>query len=189
MMKNSDNQEHLEVDLLKKFFQSRLPGDFEPLMKTVIGKVYRVIYRIVLNKEDAEDLLQETMIKAYEKIDTFQGKAKFSTWVCQIGVNMALTSLRKIKYKHSDHEEENLESSPLDAPDLIIESTEEMEKIHRAISELSIKLRSVITLSVIEEMDIQEIAYVLKCPEATVYWRLHQARKILSQKLEVRVDE
>lgn len=173
-------------DLLEQFFQTRSPNDFEPIVKANMKMVYRIIYRIVLNKEEAEDLVQETMVRAYEKIDTYRGQSKFSTWLCQIGLNMALTSKRKKKYVHVDFMDVVLEAPANNTPDRVTESSEELKKIHQAIAGLSAKLRAVITLSVFEEMDITEIASVLKCPQATVYWRLHQARKILNKKLEFR---
>ena len=182
MENNLDN--HIsDQDLLNIFLETRLPEDFEHLIRANIGRLQGVIYRIVLNIEDSEDLVQETFIKAYDKIDTFKGDAKFSTWLCQIGVNLAISFLRKRKPVQSINVE--LEESSFNTPDRIAESNAELDRIHQAISGLSEKLRSVIILSVIERMELKEIALVLKCPKATVYWRLHQARKILAKKLEV----
>lgn len=66
-----------------------------------------------------------------------------------------------------------------------LESRQELKRIHQAIAGLSIKYRTVIVLSVIEELSMDEISEIVQCPKATLYWRLHQARKILSRSLEV----
>jgi RNA polymerase sigma-70 factor (ECF subfamily) len=170
--------------LLDRFLQTRRPEDFEPVVRLHAGQLYRVIRRIVHNQHDTEDLVQDTMLRAYEKIDTFRGNAKFSTWLCQIGVNLAISFLRRRKrYVLSDSVEPNAAWPDERAP--TAELNEEVARVHRAIARLSAKLRAVLVLSVVEEMPIDEIAQILKCPKPTVYWRLHQARGILRRTLEV----
>ena len=170
--------------LLDTFLQTRRPDDFEPVVRAHADQLYRVICRIVHNQHDTEDLVQDTMLRAYEKIDTFKGNAKFSTWLCQIGVNLAITFLRRKKrYVLSDSVESD--AAWPDERAWTTEVNEEVGRVHRAIARLSAKLRAVLVLSVVEELPIDEIAQILKCPKPTVYWRLHQARGILRRTLEV----
>ena len=178
-----DRQESDKV-LLDKFLHTRTFEHFEPIIQRHLKQIYRVVYRIVHNQHDAEDLVQDTMLRAYESIETFKGRAKLSTWLCQIGVNLAISFLRsRKKFVPSDAVEWQAASSDPHAHGA--ETQEEVERIHCAISGLSATLRSVIVLSVVEEMAIEEMAYILKRPKATIYWRLHHARRILRRKLEV----
>ena len=86
-----------ERRLLAEFRRTRSPEAFEPLIHCSMQKVRGVIYRIVLNRDELEDLVQDAYIKAYQKFDSFRGKSAFSTWVCQIAVNHTLNYVRKRK--------------------------------------------------------------------------------------------
>src|SRR5450755_2092662 len=72
-------------------------GAFTELVKRYDRKIYRLAKHITQNDEDAEDVLQETFLKAYEHLDGFQGNSRFYTWIVRIGVNEALMKLRKRK--------------------------------------------------------------------------------------------
>src|SRR6266568_6117097 len=70
---------------------------FNELVRRYEGKIFRLAQHITQNREDAEDVLQETFLKAYEHLDQFQGNSKFYTWIVRIAVNQALMKLRKRK--------------------------------------------------------------------------------------------
>src|SRR6201992_1192025 len=70
---------------------------FGELVRRYEGKIFRLAQHVTQNREDAEDVLQETFLKAYEHLDQFQGNSKFYTWVVRIAVNQALMKLRKRK--------------------------------------------------------------------------------------------
>src|SRR6266498_1702284 len=70
---------------------------FAELVRRYEGKIFRLAQHITQNREDAEDVLQETFLKAYEHLDQFQGNSKFYTWIVRIAVNQALMKLRKRK--------------------------------------------------------------------------------------------
>src|ERR1044071_4368287 len=70
---------------------------FSELVRRYEGKIFRLAQHITGNREDAEDVLQETFLKAYEHLDQFQGNSKFYTWIVRIAVNQALMKLRKRK--------------------------------------------------------------------------------------------
>src|SRR5450756_103952 len=71
------------------------PKAFTDLVRRYEGKIFRLAQHITQNREDAEDVLQETFLKAYEHLDQFQGNSKFYTWIVRIAVNQALMKLRK----------------------------------------------------------------------------------------------
>src|SRR5512141_1499578 len=70
---------------------------FSELVRRYEGKIFRLAQHITQNREDAEDVLQETFLKAYEHLDQFQGNSKFYTWIVRIAVNQALMKLRRRK--------------------------------------------------------------------------------------------
>ncbi len=172
-------------ELLENFRRRRTPRRFEPLVLSHIDQVRRIIFRITLCPDDTEDLVQETFIRAYEKIDQFRGESSFSTWLCRIGVNLALSFLKKTGKRGTLPLTREIADRGDASPGHKEESGRELERIHAAIAQLPEKYRAALVLSAVEEMDTEEIANVLNCANATVYWRLHRARKILAQRLEV----
>ena len=74
---------------------------FGELVKQYEGKIFRLAQHVTQNREDAEDVLQETFMKAYEHLDQFQGNSKFYTWIVRIAVNQALMKLRRRKTDRS----------------------------------------------------------------------------------------
>src|SRR5215468_6555392 len=96
-------QSHMAVSSLASIDESQLvaqsrEGDttaFNELVRRYEGKIFRLAQHVTQNREDAEDVLQETFLKAYEHLDQFQGNSRFYTWIVRIAVNQALMKLRK----------------------------------------------------------------------------------------------
>jgi RNA polymerase sigma-70 factor (ECF subfamily) len=166
---------------------------FSELVSHYERKIYRLAKNITRHDEDAEDVLQEAFLKAYEHLDRFEGNSKFYTWLVRIAVNEALMKLRKRK---SD------KTVPLDEPvDLGEEvmqreiavwddnpeqqySGEEMKKIlDDALESLKPDFRTVFTLRDIEELSTEETAETLGISVAAVKSRLLRARLALREKL------
>jgi RNA polymerase sigma-70 factor (ECF subfamily) len=166
---------------------------FTELVNHYERKIYRLAKNITQNNEDAEDVLQEAFLKAYEHLDTFQGNSKFYTWIVRIAVNEALMKLRKRK---SDR------TVPLDEPMELGEETvereiavwednpeqrysrEEMQRIlDEAVDTLKPDFRTVFVLRDIEELSTEEAAEALGISIAAVKSRLLRARLALREKL------
>ena len=166
---------------------------FGDLVTKYERKIYRLAKNITQNDEDAEDVLQDTFIKAYEHLDGFQGNSKFYTWLVRIGVNEALMKLRKRK---SDR------TVPLDEPvetgeDAVLRevavwgedpetkySQEELRRIlDDAVKSLRPAFRTVFQLRDIEEMSTEEAAQALDISVPAVKSRLLRARLELREKL------
>ncbi len=148
--------------------------------------MYRLITKIVLDECVAQDLTQDTFVKASSKIEQFQGNASFKTWLCRIAVNDAHQHLRKVitARKHMETYGAGAEhrggmASPRDS----LFWKEENRRITEAIKTLAPELRSALVLTVIEGMNPQEAARIQGCTRSTLYWRVHQARKILKKEL------
>lgn len=137
---------------------------FTELMRRYQERVYWVARRIVGNHEDADDVVQETFIKAYTGLGDFRGDASFFTWLYRIAVNLSLNTIRKRQVLNY------LRDSPLlsrifsleDDPHQIVEARELESRLERAISLLPEKQRSVFILRYYEDLSYEEIAQILK---------------------------
>lgn len=166
---------------------------FSDLVKHYDRRVFRMAKQITQNDDDAEDVLQETFLKAYTHLDDFQGNSKFYTWLVRIAVNEALMKLRK---RRSDR------TVPLDEPidtgeDEVVReiavwdenpeqqySRDELGTIlDEAIQSLKPAYRTVFILRDIEEMSIEETAEALDLSISAVKSRLLRARLQLREKL------
>ena len=166
---------------------------FATLVNHYDRRVFRMAKQITQNDEDAEDVLQETFLKAYSHLDDFQGNSKFYTWLVRIAVNEALMKLRK---RRSD------KTVPLDDPidtgeDVVAreiavwdenpEDTYSREELGRildeAVQSLKPAYRTVFVLRDIEEMSIEETAEALNLSISAVKSRLLRARLQLREKL------
>jgi RNA polymerase sigma-70 factor (ECF subfamily) len=166
---------------------------FSELVQHYSRRVFRMAKQITQNDDDAEDVLQETFIKAFTHLDNFQGNSKFYTWLVRIAVNEALMKLRK---RRSD------KTVPLDEPidtgedEMVREiavwdenpedsySRDELAQLlDEAIQSLKPAYRTVFILRDIEELSIEETAQILSLSISAVKSRLLRARLQLREKL------
>jgi RNA polymerase sigma factor (sigma-70 family) len=140
---------------------------------------YTVAYRIVANKEDAEEIVQDAFLKAFRSLDKFRRDAKFSTWFYRIVVNSALTHVRS----------QRPESVSIDADDTIEVTPEEVETafhgmavleqqkfIQYAFDKLPVEARLLLTLFYLNEQSIAEISEITGIAGENVKMKLHRAR-------------
>jgi RNA polymerase sigma-70 factor (ECF subfamily) len=166
---------------------------FSELVRRYEGKIFRLATHITQNREDAEDVLQETFLKAYEHLDQFQGNSKFYTWIVRIAVNQALMKLRKRKTDKSVSIDETIDTGEdtvareIAAWDENPEqrySREEMNGIlSSAVDSLAPPYRAVFVLRDIEDFSTEETAEALNLSIPAVKSRLLRARLQLRDKL------
>jgi len=166
---------------------------FTELVNRYEHNIYRLARHITQNPEDAEDVLQETFLKAYEHLGDFQGNSKFYTWLVRIAVNQSLMKLRKRKSDASvslddpfDTGEENLtrEIAVWDPNPELTYSREEIRSIlEKAVDSLPPTFRAVFALRDIEELSTEETAAALNLSVPAVKSRLLRARLRLREKL------
>ncbi len=166
---------------------------FTELVTRYEGNIYRLARHITQNPEDAEDVLQETFLKAYEHLRDFQGNSKFYTWLVRIAVNQSLMKLRKRKSDASvslddpyDTGEESLtrEIAVWDPNPEQTYSREEIRAIlEKAVEALPPAFRAVFALRDIEELSTEETAALLNLSIPAVKSRLLRARLRLREKL------
>lgn len=166
---------------------------FGELVRRYESKIFRLAQHITQNREDAEDVLQETFMKAYEHLDQFQGNSKFYTWIVRIAVNQALMKLRRRKTDKSVSLDETIDTGE----DTIVReiaawdenpeqkfSREELGGVlDTAIQSLEPLYCSVFVLRDMEELSTEETAEALNLSVPAVKSRLLRARLQLREKL------
>ena len=177
-MNNGDDVTTLTDSLLLERIQKGDTDSFETLFYRHYDRVYGLLYRLVGNRAEAEDLAQEVFIKLTRKLKTFKQKSSFKTWLFRIAVNAAKDYCKKNstrKQYESAYEKEYAR----DNPGFLKEETAETEKLLLLIDQLPDKQKASIMLVMGEGLSHGEAAKVLKCSEKTISWRIHQARSKL----------
>jgi RNA polymerase sigma-70 factor (ECF subfamily) len=166
---------------------------FGELVRRYEGKIFRLAQHITQNREDAEDVLQETFLKAYEHLDQFKGDSKFYTWIVRIAVNQALMKLRRRKTDKSVSLDETIDTGEDtitreiaawdEDPEQRFSRDELGEILDTAVESLEPPYRSVFVLRDIEELSTEETAEALNLSVPAVKSRLLRARLQLREKL------
>jgi len=185
----------VEIDEAEQIEKAR-GGDaraFGDLIGKYERKIFRLAQHITQNREDAEDVLQETFLKAYEHLNQFQGNSKFYTWIVRIAVNQALMKLRKRKSDKSVSMDEGIDTGE----DVVVReiaawdedpeqrySREELNEIlTAAVDSLAPPYRTVFVLRDVEDLSTEETAEALELSIPAVKSRLLRARLQLREKL------
>lgn len=168
---------------------------FGRLVRRHQRRVYAAALHILNNHSDADDATQETFVRAYRGLKSFDGRSDFFTWLYRIAVNTALNALRGGKRgaalaqrggaeaAHIGGRPEALGQGALDPAQKSAQSAE-VQRVLEAIAELSPSLRVTIVLATIEELPHKQIAEILEIPEGTVAWRVNEARRLLRLRLQ-----
>ena len=172
-----------------------LAGDaasFELLMRRYKQRIFRVVRSIVRDDDEAEDVVQDSYVRAFEHLSQFGERAKFSTWLTRIAVNEALARKRRqkaIQYMDFNEPKNNgfEPSSAKKEADHQLCNDELRNVLTQAIDDLPDELRSVFTLRLVEELDTDETASCLEISESNVKVRLHRARLILRQRIDEQI--
>jgi RNA polymerase sigma-70 factor (ECF subfamily) len=164
---------------------------FTELQKIYADRLYKCILSITRNREDAEDALQDTLIRAYRGLPSFEGRSKLSSWLTRIAINSALMIIRKRRSRQETSFEQPLgleEDVPsfdvFDnalSPEQVCDQNQRCERIKRAIHRLDPALRTTMFIRISKEGSITEIAHDLDISVASAKSRLHRARKRLTR--------
>lgn len=174
---------------------------FDTLIVRYQDRIFNFSLRFTANPSDAEDIVQETFLKAYRGIARFRGDAKFSTWLFQIAKNLCINKFhntrrrmehRQVSIFESEYDDDRpllqLESEDASPQERVI-SAETQSQLEAAIGELDPHYRTALILRDVEDMDYAEIAKVLDVPVGTVKSRIHRARTELQKKLQPLLEE
>ena len=168
-------------------------GMFEIVMRRHNQRLYRVARAILRNDGEAEDVMQDAYVRAYEHLDQFAGRAKFSTWLTRIAVHEALARHRRDnRYQELEPLSER-EGDPMDRfaslapnPEEQASNSEIRRLLEEAVEKLPDAYRTVFVLRDVEEMSTTDTADVLEITEENVKVRLHRARALLRKSLFAR---
>lgn len=163
---------------------------FMELVHRFQGRIYNLILGLTKNHCDADDLAQETFMLAYKSLRRFKQNSSFYTWLYRIAVNQTLNFFkraqrekRKTEAVINEYSQEKLSVRTVSNPEKSSLREELSGKIDQAVHALPALYKAAFFLVEHEGMSHKKAAYVLKCSENTVSWRLHKARKILQSKL------
>ena len=174
--------------------QAGSEGAFAELNRKYANSLYRKILSITRNREDAEDVLQETLLRAFLAIDSFEGRSKLQTWLTRIAINLSLMTLRRRRVR-SETSSEFLSFSGDEGPQFLVKDPslnpeefylqrERRHRVAKAITTLKSPLRTVMQIQLSEDCSLAQIARSLDVSVAAVKARLHRARRHLAQRTQ-----
>ena len=162
-----------------------LEADFGARVAKNQRRVFQIAYSVLGNPADAEEVAQEAFLRAYQNFRSLRHAEKFRGWVNRIVFRLALNRQRAVRRRlvrdtawHSDAVPETVDGAKRAEERVLV------EQLRRVIEGLPRKLRRVLQLSAVEEMDAEEVGAVLGIPAGTVRSRLHTARKILLEAMQ-----
>jgi RNA polymerase sigma-70 factor (ECF subfamily) len=184
-----------DMELVERARNKDYPA-FEELLGRYEDKVYRLAYRFVRNESEAKEILQDTFLAVWRKLDTFKGDAQFSSWVYRVAANAALMRLRSHR-RHPEVSTEDLPAGFMDQnqsgqilsagdnwarrPDEELQSDEVRRHIQAAVDALPDIYRTVFLVRDVEGLSTEETAELLGISVPTVKTRLHRARMALRE--------
>jgi RNA polymerase sigma-70 factor (ECF subfamily) len=188
--------EHKSDDQLLSEAKSGDQYAFDELCVRYRGMLKQRIFRMVRNREDAEDVLQETFLSAYRHLDSFRGTCRVSTWMTKIGINTALMLLRKRRSSHQIASElfsddvQRFESPECRDPGLNPEqrymANQTLNKLRNAMQRLPANTRTLMDLYCVKELRLKEAAAILGISEGTAKSRILRGRRRLHRSLDTK---
>ncbi len=189
-------RQHLPERTDRELVAAAREGDAEAfglLVRRHQRRVYRLAVHLLKTAAEAEDVTQDTFVRAYGALDRFDGRSEPFTWIYRICVNLSLNALRSRKTRRaSSPDDPRIEGMLIDhrpaagSPARSSADKQLGRALVEGIDELSDTLRTTLVLVCIDGLSHAEAGEVLGCPEGTVAWRVHEARKKLRGKLAER---
>lgn len=189
--------DELEASLVPRLLR-RDEAAFNEVVRLYQAKVFRLLYRMLGDRHEAEDLAQEVFITVFKRIDSFRGESRFSTWLYRIAVNHGKNRIKYLGRRARGKKDELSErtesdvvesatmttSSHIDRPDAIVEGLQLERLLAKALETLDPEHRELVVLRDVEHLSYEEIQEVTGLPEGTVKSRLHRARLALKEYIE-----
>ncbi|SFV08655.1 RNA polymerase sigma factor RpoE [Pseudoduganella namucuonensis] len=167
---------------------------FDLLVAKYQRRLLRLLARIVHDPVEAEDVVQETFIKAYRALRHFRGDSAFYTWLYRIGVNTAKNHLAGQNRRtptstgtdaeQAEGQEHGEQLHDISTPESMLATKQIAQTVNAAIDALPVDLRTAIVLREIEGLSYEEIADIMACPIGTVRSRIFRAREVVAEKLK-----
>lgn len=199
MIELSDASERRFIERL----QERDERAFLELVQLYQGRVYKLVFRMLGRRDEAEDMAQEVFVQVFKAVSTFRGDAKLSTWIYRIAVNLCKNRIKYLGRRRTesrDEEEAFLEQAREDGapgvtsgavarPDLLVEGYQLERIVHACIAELEPDFREILVLRDVEDLSYEELSEITGLADGTVKSRLHRARAMLKLAVEQKLGE
>ena len=163
---------------------------FQHIVNNYRDSILGLCLRYLGNQEDAEEVAQDVFIRLYKAAASYEPRAKLSTYLYRIAVNLSLNRIRDRKWKrlvpwdiHPKDDQRNPTDMDIDQPDLLLEQKEKQEIVRRAVDSLPSNQRTAVILKRFQGLSYTEIAEVMNCSVSAVEARLHRAKQNLKKKL------
>jgi len=161
---------------------------FGQLVRSYHRRVYMTAYRVMGNHDDANDVVQDSFVRAMRGLSAFDMRSDFFTWLYRIVINVALNHLRQRRRRRTVSLDQvplppNLAREAEQSPGRALELKRMVAEIGEALDELPDTLRATLVLVVLEGVPYRDAAEILDCSEGTVAWRVHEARQRLTGRL------
>ena len=178
-----------EADLIRHAASGSAEA-FEEIVYRYERHIYSHLWRLVRSHEEAEDLAQETFLRAFRALESFDSRFSFRTWIFRIATNLGLSALRRPSRVVSMHDDEGnirvetVADSDAAAPDAGLLLAERRRLAREAIRRLPDSTRAIVQLRYVEQFSVQDIATSMKMKPGTVSVALHRARATLQKIVE-----
>ncbi len=183
--------------------QQRDERAFNELVEAYGDRIYRLVFRILGRRAEAEDMAQEVFVQVFKAIDQFRGESKLGTWIYRIAINLCKNRSKYLSRRHDESQDaydavaehealrQDPRCTPGDAgrPDQMVEGLQVERIIRRCIRALEPDFREALILRDIENLAYEEICEITGLPEGTVKSRIHRARVLLKQRVEEELGE
>jgi RNA polymerase sigma-70 factor, ECF subfamily len=183
--------------------QARDEHAFNELVETFSPRIFRLVFRILGRRTEAEDMTQEIFVQVFKTIGQFRSESKLSTWIYRIAVNWCKNRGKYLSLRHEGaqdaldligereplHQAKGVTAADVSRPDQMVEGLQVEQIVRRAISQLEPDFREALVLRDIENLSYEEITEITGVVEGTVKSRIHRARTILKEIVERALGE
>ena len=177
----------------KLYLQKVLEGDiskFSYIIEKYKDMAFSIAFRIINNREDAEEIVQDSFLRAFKSLKKFRFDSKFSTWFYRIVVNNSLSKLKREKQDTRNIDIDKVSDSIIENVESVYKGLIQVDQqkfINYALNELCIEDRLLLTLYYLNENSIEEIAEITNISQETLKMKIHRARKKMYIVLEERL--
>lgn len=176
---------------------------FNDLVQQYEQRVFRLVFRMLGRREEAEDMVQEVFVQVFKAVEAFRGDSKLSTWIYRIAINLCKNRAKYLSRRRTESEDElehvserrtlnegrGITVGETNRPDHVVQGYQLEAIVRLSITELDADFREVLVLRDIEDLPYEEIMEITGLPEGTVKSRIHRARSMLKQRIEGHLGE
>lgn len=195
--------DELEEAAFVERLRARDERAFNDLVRAYERRVFGLVFRMLGNREEAEDLAQEVFVQVFKAIDQFRGDARLSTWVYRIAVNLCKNRSKYLSRRHTNKQDDidalgdrapmstakGTTAGSIARPDDLLVGMQVERVVQQAIDSLEPEFREALILRDVEDLSYEEIAQITGLPDGTVKSRIHRARTQLKAAIERTLGE